>query len=317
MQQELKYAHDWTINGHATVLAIVTKTWGSAPRPVGSLMVIHEDGHFEGSVSGGCVEGSVIAEASVLMGKSLFKTLNFEVATKDAWQIGLACGGHIQIQLHPLATKDIEGLANTLTAFEEKRYGSFILNKNGCASVFRAGTSEDRNLPSVTETEQNLHLAIRPKPAMFIVGAVHIAQHLTPMALACDYDVTVIDPRGIFVAERSFEGANIIHDWPDEYFNTNPPDACSALITLTHDPKIDDAALIPGLNSDAFYIGSLGSKKTHASRTERLLKQGINAEQLARINGPIGLNIGSKSPAEIAISIMAQVTAALRGVHEI
>lgn len=317
MQQELEQAHNWLSAGHSIVLAVVSKTWGSAPRPTGSLMVIHENGHFEGSVSGGCVEGSVIAEASVLMGGTQSKTLEFTVASSDAWQVGLACGGQIHIQLFPLGKQDAGAILAAIDHLERRVSGGLGLSKKPSHAFFvpdgYIGTAQS----SLAEDDQELTIAVQPKPQLYIVGAVHIAQALTPMATECDYRVTVIDPREIFIEERAFAGAAVIHDWPDEYFAAHPLDALSALVTLTHDPKIDDAALKHGLNSDAFYIGSLGSKKTHVARLGRLSKNRFSQEQLGRINGPIGLNIGSKSPAEIAVSIMAQITADFRGVHAV
>ena len=317
MLKELQYAQKWLADGHPIVLAVVAQTWGSAPRPKGSLMVIHEDGHFEGSVSGGCVEGSVIGEASVLMGTHTSKTLDFTVASEDAWQIGLACGGQIQIQLFPLGKNDAAPIKSALEYLGNRRAGELVLSKTKFGTSFSTDSKPENSQVPLVETEQDLTLIIWPLPVLCIVGAVHIAQALTSMAVACGYDTTIIDPRGIFVEERNFSGATIVHDWPDEFLQTHRLDASSALVTLTHDPKIDDAALLAGLGSDAFYIGSLGSKKTHAARIERLLEQGVAADQLERIHGPIGLNIGSKSPAEIAVSIMAQITAARRGIHAV
>ena len=317
MLQDLQYAHNWLTNGHSIVLAVVTKTWGSAPRPVGSVMIIHEDGHFEGSVSGGCVEGTVIAEALALMQSKTSKTLEFSVATSDAWTLGLACGGQINIQLFPLGEEDIDAFKAAIDHLQRRIAGRLTLSKASSPAVFKPNQHSETSHFSVNETEQDLTIAICPPPKLYIVGAVHIAQALTPMATACGYEVKLIDPRAIFIEERTFGGAEIIQDWPDEYLAKSPLDAQCALVTLTHDPKIDDAALGQALASDAFYIGSLGSKKTHAARLERLSEHGFSDIQLARINGPIGLNIGSKLPAEIAVSIIAQLTANFRGEHEV
>jgi len=317
MQQEIQYARDWLASGHAIVLVVVSKTWGSAPRPVGSLMIIHANGQFEGSVSGGCIEGTVILEAESLMGQTASKTLKFSIANKDAWQIGLACGGEIQIQLFPLGPQNAITFEQTLTAYEERRNGELVLNKSSDTAEFRANESKGPTRSPIFDDENSTILPITPKPALFIVGAVHIAQALIPMAQACDYTVTVIDPRGLFVKERHFSGAKLVQDWPDEFFKINSLDANTAVATLTHDPKIDDAALLEALKSDAFYIGSLGSKKTHAERIDRLKAKGFNEKQLARVHGPIGLNIGSRSAAEIAISILAQMIAVKRDANAI
>lgn len=158
--------------------------------------------------------------------------------------------------------------------------------------------------------------AYNPPLRMMIIGAVHISQALAPMAAMAGYDVTVIDPRGSFATEERFPGVAITGEWPDEALDALTPDTRSAIVTLTHDPKLDDPALERALNSSCFYIGSLGSRKTHAARVERLTALGFEENTIARINGPIGLNIGAKSPAEIAIAIMAQVTTALRQAPE-
>lgn len=176
----------------------------------------------------------------------------------------------------------------------------------------RAALIEDK--PRTVETEQGpLFLNVfNPPLRLILVGAVHIAQALVPMAQLAGYDVIVIDPRSAFGSIERFPGVQLSNDWPDEAMEKLRPDLRTALVTLTHDPKIDDPALIAGLKSDVFYIGALGSKKTHASRIERLTAAGFGAEDFARIHGPVGLSIGAKSPAEISISILAQMTAALR-----
>ncbi len=176
----------------------------------------------------------------------------------------------------------------------------------------RAALIEDK--PRTVETEQGpLFLNVfNPPLRLILVGAVHIAQALVPMAQLAGYEVIVIDPRSAFGSIERFPGVQLSNDWPDEAMEKLRPDLRTALVTLTHDPKIDDPALIAGLKSDVFYIGALGSKKTHASRIERLTAAGFGAEDFARIHGPVGLSIGAKSPAEISISILAQMTAALR-----
>jgi len=314
MQQYLKYAQDWLQSGHPVVLAVVSKTWGSAPRPVGSLMIIHALGHFEGSVSGGCIESSVITEAAALMGASQSKTLDFSVANEDAWQVGLSCGGRIQVQLFPFSPKAAHVFSQALQALEKRIPGSLRLDHEGGSINFTALDKDARSSSSLKANESDLSLAsgisldLRPCLSLVIVGAVHISQSLAPMAVACGYDVTLVDPRELFTAQREFKGAAIVKDWPDEYLQSTPLDAYSALVTLTHDPKIDDAALRPALASDAFYIGSLGSTKTHAARRMRLAESGYSANQIDRIKGPVGLSIGAKSSAEIAVSIMAELT---------
>jgi len=311
MIDELKIAKKWLAEGAAINLAIVTETWGSAPRAVGSIMVVHENGHFEGSVSGGCVEGSVIAEANALTTASPVKELTFDVSMEQAWQAGLACGGKIKVTIFHVTpdhhTIFEECLHIVLT--ERQRY-TLCLSKPDAVisrSMFEV-------YPAASETAASLELTIHPPLKLIIIGAVHIAQELSPMAKGCGYDVTIIDPRNLFTSDRTFTSATLVEDWPDEYFAKNSLDRECALVTLTHDPKIDDAALIPALKSDVFYIGSLGSRKTHASRIERLSNT-FDANTLERIHGPAGIAISAKNPAEIAVSIMAEITAIRWNTH--
>jgi xanthine dehydrogenase accessory factor len=308
MLQESEIITRWLEDGHACCLAIVTKTWGSAPRSVGSLMVIRGDGVFEGSVSGGCVEGAVISESIALIkSKSISKMLSFSVANEDAWQVGLACGGEIEILLVHISIEKID-------IFKEAH--ERILNRQDFSISLNTVDKDIKLGASAKESgfeDKVYHLSIAPRRQIIIVGAVHIAQKLCEVAVSADYDVVVIDPRAAFIDSRNFKGAAIVNDWPDEFLAAYRPDNQTALAVLTHDPKIDDLALKAALSSDVFYIGALGSLKTHASRIERLTKEGIDTSLLSKIKGPIGLNIGAKSPAEIAIAIMAEITLAYRG----
>lgn len=303
----------WHQKGHKVSLAVVTKTWGSAPRRIGSLMAIADDGRFEGSVSGGCVEGEVIAEASRLAHSGGSKLLSFTVSSEQAWSVGLACGGQIEILVMGLVG-DIEKTAKILLkAIAARQTGYLQFNrKNG-----KFGFTEGACQGNIVCSEAELQLPVLPKKRLMIVGAVHIAQHLAPMAIDTGYDVTIIDPRAAFTEKRTFGGAKLVEDWPDEYFKKHPLDTHTALVTITHDPKIDDAALFVALKSDAFYIGCLGSKKTHAARMGRLERQNIPAKTLSRIHGPVGLAIGAQNPAEIAISILAEITQVLRVDHAV
>ncbi len=271
-------------------------------------MAIAEDGRFEGSVSGGCVEGSVIAEAMALMPEGGAKLLHFAVASEDAWQVGLACGGEIEIQLVALSD-DIAGCISAIEYTLDRRLPQTLsvgLN-DGTMKLVPGTDGETHRLDSDT-----LWLPILPRRHLAIIGAVHIAQHLSVMAHEAGYDITIIDPRAAFVENRGFGNAALVENWPDEVFRASPPDTHTAVVALTHDPKIDDAALLPALESDCFYIGALGSRKTQAARRDRLEKSGVPEEQLGRIHGPIGLNIGAANPAEIAVAILAEITQALR-----
>lgn len=297
----LAAARGWLAAGHGIAIATVIETWGSAPRRVGSHLVIRDDGLFEGSVSGGCVEGDVIANALELIGETGFRRLDYGVADATAWEIGLACGGRIAILVQTVQADCFppELLDRLATA---RREGREIVLSTDAEGRTREGEIEGA---FVNRYPPPLRLAI--------VGAVHIAQALVPMARLLGYDVKVVDPRGLFGAVDRFGDVDIDGRWPDEALAEWQPNAASAVVTLTHDPKLDDPALLAALASPAFYIGALGSRRTHAARLERLTAAGVAPKQLARIHGPAGLDLGAAGPAEIALSVAAQMTAAWRG----
>lgn len=301
LERVLTSARDWLAEGHGAAIATVVETWGSAPRRVGSHLVIRDDGLFEGSVSGGCVEGDVIANALEVIGENGFRRLDYGVADATAWEVGLACGGRIAIlvqALHP--DRFAPALLDRLIA--ARREGrSLVLSTDGDGRT-REG-----------EIEGDFVNRYPPPLRLAIVGAVHIAQALVPMARLIGYDVSVIDPRGMFAAAARFDGVAIDARWPDEALADWKPNAASAVVTLTHDPKLDDPALVAALASPAFYVGALGSRRTQAARLERLATAGVAADQLGRIHGPAGLDLGAAGPAEIALSVAAQMTAAWRG----
>ncbi|MBL4790957.1 MAG: XdhC family protein [Kordiimonadaceae bacterium] len=314
MLPELEFALTWLNDKKNIVIAVVASTWGSAPRPVGSMMVINCDGHFEGSVSGGCVEGSIVAEAIALISRPGHKVLTFSVGNDDAWQVGLACGGTIEIHLYSLSPEAKPAIEAAVQAQKMRDTGRLMVSDRGENVTFEpqnTGSTQAMATVSHEFCTGCMVLPISPNLKLVIVGAVHIAQALAPMATLCGFDVSVVDPRELFLGERAFGDAERMHDWPDEYLAAHPLDASSALVTLTHDPKIDEAALKAGLESDCFYIGALGSKKTQQTRLDRL-SQDFSQKQLGRIHGPVGLSIGAKSPAEIAVSIMAELTEARR-----
>lgn len=316
MVKELAIAKEWLTTDRNIVLAVVADTWGSAPRRAGSLMVVRADGAFEGSVSGGCVEGTVIAEAQAMLSQSnpSRKTLKFAVASETAWEVGLACGGEITVWLFYLTENQHPALNEAIASLENGQSGQLTFGKNS------AQWQETAIKPNKSKPFEENENAVVPVPApvsLHIVGAVHIAQHLAAMAAECGWDVTVIDPREAFSENRGFAGARMATEWPDDYFHSHPLGTGTAVVTLTHDPKLDDAALKEVLPSDVFYIGCLGSRKTHASRLERLQNAGFSSDTLQKIKGPVGLDIGSATPAEIAVSIMAQIIEAHRKSDEV
>lgn len=307
----------WHIAGKGAVLATVIETWGSAPRPVGSQLVVSATGDMEGSVSGGCVEGAVVTEAMEALDTGCAQVLEFGVADEDAFAVGLACGGRIRVLVEPvgrvIAVEMLEALVDARMAREQVAYGVNI--DTGKRRLLRGSDAflATRFRLDKSGFEDDEFIAIHNPPLrLMIVGAVHIAQALLPMARLAGYDPILIDPRPAFGADARFPGEAIVQDWPDEALNSVHPDARSAIVTLTHDPKLDDPAILSALASNCFYLGCLGSTRTHAKRLERLRKAGVSEAQIARIHGPVGLDIGSQGPAEIALSILAQITLVLR-----
>lgn len=301
----------WLAEGRRAALATVIETWGSAPRAVGAHMVVRDDGRFEGSVSGGCVEGDVIVNAQAALEQVRAVRLDYGVSNSEAWAVGLACGGKISVLVQPVGDGHFPAaLMERILA--ERQAGRSVRVRTHLAAGRSEAVAPEAETTETTETGEDWFFnAYAPPLRLAIVGAVHIAQTLAPMAQMLGYAPVVIDPRGAFLTGR-FEGISVSPLWPDEALRDWRPDERSAIVTLTHDPKLDDPALAAALASPAFYIAALGSRKTHASRLERLRQQGFSEADLARIHGPAGLNIGAKTPAEIAASIAAEMTAALR-----
>ncbi|MGQ5700901.1 XdhC family protein [Sandaracinobacteroides sp. A072] len=298
--QLLDRAHAWQAAGHRMALATVVRTWGSAPRRPGSLLLVRDDGLFEGSVSGGCVEGAVIAAARARMDKGGGERLHFGVASETAWEVGLACGGEIEILVQAV---DASGFPPELFGrMAEARAAGTTLS---LAADFASGRTLEGN-------QGDFVFRIDPPLRLIMVGAVHIAQTLAPMAAMLGYQPLIVDPRGAFAAGPRFAGYSVDGRWPDEAMADWKPDSATAVVTLTHDPKLDDVALAEALRSPAFHIAALGSRKTHAARLERLSAQGFSDSDLARIEGPAGLDIGAANPAEIALSVAAGMVAAWR-----
>ncbi len=313
----LQLALDWHAAGRGVAVAFVVETWGSAPRPAGSMLVIDQEGAMEGSVSGGCVEGAVIVEAMEAIADGKPRLLDYGVSDDEAFAVGLACGGRIRVLVDPVGgVMPVELLEELVAAATEKRATAYVADlDSGSRQIAGSDTYLERFRMdrSGVEEDGTTFVAIQNPPLrMIIVGAVHIAQHLVPMARACGYAPVVIDPRGAFGSEARFPDVEISDDWPDEALEALAPDARTAVVTLTHDPKLDDPAIMATLRGPAFYLGCLGSKRTHAKRVDRLKAAGFSDDDIAKIHAPVGVNIGGKSPAEIAVSIMAEVTATLR-----
>ena len=312
-------ALDWHRSGKGAALATVVQTWGSAPRPVGSQLAVSGEGEIMGSVSGGCVEGAVVAEALEALEDGRCRILEFGVSDDDAFAVGLACGGTIRVMVEPVeqgvgldaglleqivrARGAREALA---TETDTETWTRRVLGYNDRPDAFDADRSG-----FVDDSPRFLWVS-NPALRLAIVGGVHIAQPLCQMAQLAGYDVTLIDPREAFASPVRFPGQVLNHEWPDAALESHGLDHRTAVVTLTHDPKLDDPALMAALGSPVFYIGALGSTRTHSKRVARLTDAGFAPDQISRIDAPIGADIGAKSPAEIAISVMAELTERLR-----
>jgi xanthine dehydrogenase accessory factor len=310
-------ALEWHRSGRGAALATVVETWGSAPRRVGSQLVIGGDGRIEGSVSGGCVEGAVIVEAIEAIHEGEARLLEFGVSDEDAFAVGLACGGTIRVLVEPVGSVLPEPMLAELVAARARREPlAYEVNTDSGHRALRRNAYADRLRMdrSGFEEDGKTFVAVHNPPLrLIIVGAVHIAQALVPMARIAGYDPAIIDPREAFASDSRFPGETLLTDWPDEAVAKLGLDQRTAIVLLTHDPKLDDPALQAALDADVFYIGALGSTRTHAKRVERMTEAGFTQAQIARIHGPIGLDIGAAGPSEIAVAILAQMTAVLRG----
>ena len=323
-------ARDWLARDGKVALATVVDTWGSAPVPVGGQMAIAADGTFEGSVSGGCIEGEVITEAEDILGTGKVKTLAFGVADETAWSVGLPCGGQVRVFVERLE-RDKGGLALLDKAVEARRSRKGLVLKtkleDGSRQVFDRG---DKNLPddiaqrfwtgksSLQEGPDGSIFvqALVPPARILAIGATHITQLLSQIARIAGYEVIVIDPRTAFATPDRFPGTRVMPDWPQDAIPKLGLDPYTALAVLAHVSHIDDEALKIALRQDCLYIGALGSSRNHAKRRERLLAAGFTEAELAKIKSPIGVQIGAQTPAEIALSVMAEIVLAVRGVKK-
>jgi xanthine dehydrogenase accessory factor len=298
---------EWDAAGESIALCTVVETWGSSPRPLGSKMAVTASGKMAGSVSNGCIEGAVFEEAQQVLRSGVPKLCAFGVADDLAFEVGLACGGHIEVFVQPLQDAHREALA----ALAEEVEGSLRTDLVGGRTEFRRGRAEARDPRREGDTFSEPVLT----PAqMVIVGAIHIAIPLHRLAKVLGYRVTVIDARSQFATRERFpEADEVTVAWPDEGLRKLRLDGSTALVILTHDPKFDLPALRAALASDAGYVGAIGSRKTNANRFEKLREEGFTDAQIARVHGPIGLDLGGRSAEETALAILAEVVASGHG----
>jgi xanthine dehydrogenase accessory factor len=305
----LKTAAAWIANGHRCELVTVIKTWGSSPRPIGALLAICDDGAVVGSVSGGCIEDDLIERVRQHgIVRTIPEVVSYGISADEAHRFGLPCGGTIELAIEPL------GQASRIGELLERLDRHELLARHldlvsGAVTLERAAAGAVQEL-----TQQTLTTIHGPRWRLYIIGAGQLSRFLAQIASAMDYYVTVCDPREEYRAGWHLPGVQLVHTMPDDLVIEARLDHRSAVVALTHDPKLDDLALMEALKSDAFYVGAIGSRINNAKRRERLKQFDLSDAQLARLHGPIGLYIGSKTPAEIAISILAELTAIKNGV---
>jgi len=325
----LRQAAAWGEAGLGVALATVTSTWGSALRPAGSQLAVNERGAFVGSVSGGCVESAVIHESLAAIADGAPRRLRYGITNERAWEVGLPCGGNIEIRverirgsgdpltrlLADLAAKRPAVLATNLATGEATLLHPLDAGADrdpALLAAAREAMARDRSALVETPGGETFLRVYQPPARLLVVGAVHVAQALARMASLAGLEVVVIDPRPAYATDQRFRGVKVIGAWPAEAMAALGLDRRTAVVTLAHDPKIDDPALVAALRSSAFYVGALGSRRSHAARRDRLRALGLSDGDLDRIHGPVGLAIGAVSPGEIAVSILAQVVERLR-----
>ena len=322
----LRKAQEWKEAGRDVALATVVETWGSAPCPVGSHLVIDSEGNFLGSVSGGCVEGDVITEALDMIAMGGRHMLEFGVADETAWRAGLSCGGRIRVYVQSIDANHADLLAAFNAERAMRRPCMLVINiASGTQRLVRAaGVSSDPMADILEEWlrlgrsgivewgGEELFLRVETPPVrLIVIGAVHVSQMLAPIASLAGFDMIIIDPRNAFATPERFPDVQLVAEWPEVALPSLHLDRYTAMVLLTHDPRIDDQGLMEALRADCFYIGALGSRKTHANRLERMRAKGFGDAVLKQIRAPIGLDIGAVSPAEIAVSIAGEIIADL------
>lgn len=307
--QVLRSASDWVKAGRRVVMATVVKTWGSAPRPIGALTAIRDDGMVVGSVSGGCIEDDMILQVrSGELVKDKPATTKYGVSADEAKRFGLPCGGTLELVLEPL-TKE-SGLDELLGHVERHELVMRKLDmKSGKVTIGPAKSNDLLAFDGAT-----LATVHGPRWRLLIIGAGQLSTFLAQMAQGLDYHVTICDPREEYAEGWDVAGVELKRGMPDEVVTEMNLDGHSAVVTLTHDPKLDDMALLEALKSPAFYVGAIGSKKNNDARRHRLAEFDLSQQEIARLHGPVGLKLGAKTPPEIAIAILAELTAIRNGV---
>jgi xanthine dehydrogenase accessory factor len=307
--QVLKSARDWVNAGRRVVMATVVHTWGSSPRPIGALTAIRDDGMVVGSVSGGCIEDDMIDQVRAgRLVQDKPATTKYGISAEEAKRFGLPCGGTLELVLEPLTNESgIEELLARVGRHE------LVLRRLDMASG-RVTISAAKSTDQLAFDGKTLVTVHGPRWRLIVIGAGQLTKYLAQMAQGLDYQVTVCDPRVEYADIWDVPGAELKRGMPDDVVTEMNPDGHTAVVTLTHDPKLDDLALLEALKSPAFYVGAIGSRKNNDERRRRLAEFDLSQEEISRLHGPVGLKIGSKTPPEIAIAILAEMTAIRNGV---
>jgi xanthine dehydrogenase accessory factor len=305
----LKRSAEWLDEGRRVLLVTVVKTWGSSPRPEGAMLAVREDGLVAGSVSGGCIEDDIVDRTRREGQKATrCEVVTYGVTADEARRFGLPCGGTIQLVLEPLTRES--GMRALLREIEA---GQLVARRLELASGF--ATLHPAQATDGLKFDGKVLTTIHgPRYRMLVIGASQLSKYLAEIAAGLDYQVTICDPREEYTETWDVPGVRLVRTMPDDTVKAMQLDERCAVVALTHDPKLDDLALMEALKSPAFYVGALGSRANNAKRRERLREFDLTDAEIARLHGPIGLYIGSRTPPEIAISILAEVTAVKNGV---
>lgn len=299
----------WKRAGHAVTLVTVVETWGSAPRPPGALLAMRDDGVVSGSVSGGCVEDDLIARTKAslqapagVQASWLPSMIAYGVTKEEAARFGLPCGGTLRLVQEPL--REMAWIENLLDRTAQHQLVARTLHLD----TGEVALSDAIRGQQMAYDGKTLTTVFGPKWRLLLIGAGQLSQAVASMAGQLDFEVLVCDPREEYAATLGIEGVRRVAGMPDDVVREMLPDAHTAIVALTHDPKLDDMALLEALKSAAFYVGALGSRRNQEVRKKRLAEHfDLSAEELARLHGPVGLRIGAKTPAEIAVSVMAEI----------
>lgn len=310
----LKHAHDWEQAGHDAALVTVAKTWGSSPRPPGSLMALRADGQVAGSVSGGCIEDDLIVTVRMggldaLFGGRAAFPVRYGVDAETAHRFGLPCGGTLELVIERV------GAGTRVAELLDALHGQDLVRRELHLSSGRVELGTTDHAGPVTFNGERLSMVFGPRYRLLVIGAGQLSAYLCQVALGLGFDITVCDPRAEYTRSWAVPGVRLVHDMPDDVVHAICPDRSTAIIALTHDPKLDDLALMEALRSPAFYVAAIGSRSNNQKRRERLMRHfDMTEEEANRLHGPAGLYIGSKTPPEIALSILAELVATKNGV---